>query len=517
MSNPIPNKPNYGQLKSLIQTTICSILPIITMKCVNTGDRTLDNIITTFVTGFIGIITIFFLSYDFGRILSRDGGTGFITDADDEVYNTIDFNSTDRLPVYINTVDILSPKENLDVLLWINKHTKTSSKPRYELSAQIHYPFRFKHNKAGMSYPFYRISNDVIHYDISNSDEQLSIISLRFSSKQITSIEYLFKILKEQNICSVDIDEIRKCVFDHLIPSTPKKLISYYNVIYNWSVKDDTVVKIGSYKTTRTFDQLFFTDKVKLLNILTKFKNDKMYPKHIGNDNKIGMCVHGPPGTGKSSLAVAVANYLNRNILNVDMSQIKTCKQFDELLIYVDSRGYIVFMDEIDCILGVLKTRSDKSDHDENKHETSDEYNHLMNLYVNTQIPEHKKEILEKIEKYKEIQSNQLTLGYILQKLDGINDTSGRVIIACTNHYKLIDPALLRAGRLGISLELSYCTVTMIVDILCFYLSIENKRQHLMTLKYKTDIAPADLIQYIQENYINEGCLDDVLRHIVCL
>jgi SpoVK/Ycf46/Vps4 family AAA+-type ATPase len=49
---------------------------------------------------------------------------------------------------------------------------------------------------------------------------------------------------------------------------------------------------------------------------------------------------------------------------------------------------------------------------------------------------------------------NALTLDTILTVLDGVNEHRGRVIIATTNHLDKIDPALMRAGRFDLKINL---------------------------------------------------------------
>jgi hypothetical protein len=62
-----------------------------------------------------------------------------------------------------------------------------------------------------------------------------------------------------------------------------------------------------------------------------------------------------------------------------------------------------------------------------------------------------------------------LTLGAILETLDGIIETKGRIIIMTTNHREVIDPALLRPGRIDFELEfkkLRRCDVASIYEMM---------------------------------------------------
>ena len=55
--------------------------------------------------------------------------------------------------------------------------------------------------------------------------------------------------------------------------------------------------------------------------------------------------------------------------------------------------------------------------------------------------------------KKKEELDDKLTLGAILEVIDGLVETPGRVIIFTTNHKDSIDPALLRPGRIDMQIE----------------------------------------------------------------
>ena len=96
-------------------------------------------------------------------------------------------------------------------------------------------------------------------------------------------------------------------------------------------------------------------------------------------------------------------------------------------------------------------------------------------------------------------------------------DENDRIIVACTNYPDLIDPALLRPGRLGIKLQMGLCTKKMIHDILTHYLKLSNiKIKYLQSVKFPIDhYSPIELIQIIQMYNVNsDASFYQLINHI---
>lgn len=284
------------------------------------------------------------------------------------------------------------------------------------------------------------------------------------------------------------------------------------NAMQIYKIGPNSHEMIGTASKKRTFDSLFFEEKDRLIRILTAFKEKTMYPPHIGSDNKLGILLHGPPGTGKTHAVVATANFLGRSIASVSMRDVKTCNDFDKVLDY--PRNTTVFvLEEIDCVLGVLRKRSAIPVAPDTE-EDDDEYNKLFQVYINTEDKDQKAQILDELQSIKKKKSNRLTLSYILEKLDGITDESDRIIIATTNYPELLDEALLRPGRLGFHLNLGLCTQKMIIDILVHYFGLNSeKSKELEQITFEINkYSPAQLIQHIQMDTNIESVIEFIKK-----
>ena len=77
----------------------------------------------------------------------------------------------------------------------------------------------------------------------------------------------------------------------------------------------------------KSFRSLFFPQKNQLLKLIEAF-NDKTGKFAIqGYPHKLGLLLHGPPGTGKTSLIKALAQHTGRSIVSIPLARIKTNQQ----------------------------------------------------------------------------------------------------------------------------------------------------------------------------------------------
>lgn len=299
------------------------------------------------------------------------------------------------------------------------------------------------------------------------------------------------------------------------------------------------------FSSTRRFDNLFFENKKLLMNKLDFFVNNKNYYIREGHPYTFGIGLHGPPGTGKTSIIKCIANKLNRHIIVIPLSKIKTQREFSEYFFEnyysrnnskkIDFKDKIIVFEDIDCMSEIVKKRninkksyvnnnknedkSDKSDKSDNesidivdsKHESMEKtlkmQNKLLNKIAKKVDNEHEESVVVDFEK----KDDKITLSFILNIIDGIRETPGRIMIITSNNYESLDPALVRPGRIDMTLEMKNATIDTIKEMYNHYYQdilneeIEKKLRDFV-------VSPAKLVNLRFENEKKEDFIVNLLK-----
>eukprot|EP01018_Ginkgo_biloba_P011857 Gb_27548 [translate_table: standard] len=225
-----------------------------------------------------------------------------------------------------------------------------------------------------------------------------------------------------------------------------------------------------------TFDTLALEPEQKqdIIEDLQKFKIRENYYKKVGKAWKRGYLLYGPPGTGKSSMIAAIANLLDYDIYDLELTEVKSNTQLRKLLITTTNKSIIV-IEDIDCSLDLSdrkkkakKKKEEKAGDAPGKSENEEE-------------------------------ESRVTLSGVLNFTDGLWSCCGseRLIIFTTNHIDRLDPALLRSGRMDKHIHLSFCTFPAFKVLACNYLGIQHHSlfEDIQVLMSEAHITPADVTE----------------------
>ena len=169
--------------------------------------------------------------------------------------------------------------------------------------------------------------------------------------------------------------------------------------------------------------------KNKVKEDLDLFLNSEDWYKERDIPYYRGYLFYGEPGTGKTSMIKAMSLYAKRHIHYLMLSEIASDTELIELLKKVDYKSTMLVIEDIDAMTNIVKSRSiiDKDDKD-NKDDKNDKND---------------KDNKDNLDKTK----SSLTLSGLLNVLDGVFGSHGRMLIMTSNHPEQLDKALLRPGR----------------------------------------------------------------------
>lgn len=234
---------------------------------------------------------------------------------------------------------------------------------------------------------------------LEGSDSMFSSFMGRIVISGVFAKKTILKLINEINSY-----EKRKLIYNE------EKIIKYSWNSYTWN-------KNFIYQA-KGFNSLFFDEKQYLLDKIDFFENNKNYFLEKGLDWYLGILIYGEPGTGKTSIAKAIAKHTNRNlyILNISNATNETfLNSFNEI-----GNNACVLFDDIDINIPDRESTGEK----------------------------------------------QVSLQTLLSVLDGSESRSDIIIIMTTNFIDKLDNALIRHGRIDFKFELKKPNLNNIEELL---------------------------------------------------
>ncbi|EAW14239.1 BCS1 and AAA domain-containing protein [Aspergillus clavatus NRRL 1] len=157
-----------------------------------------------------------------------------------------------------------------------------------------------------------------------------------------------------------------------------------------------------------------------------------------------GYLLHGPPGTGKTSLCFAASGLLGLTLYLLSLNS-KTLDEDSLMSLFAElPRRCIVLLEDVDSA-GITQKRAE-----EDTAAASD-------AAAGTNSADKKDKPNGTEDQKSDTSSGKgISLSALLNVIDGVAASEGRVLIMTTNHAEKLDPALLRPGRVDMSIEFGY-------------------------------------------------------------
>ena len=185
---------------------------------------------------------------------------------------------------------------------------------------------------------------------------------------------------------------------------------------------------------------------------------------------------------------------LKRHLIVIPFNKIKTQRELSQY--YFESQynknnrpnsinfdNKIIVLDDLDCMSDLVHSRANRPTKEDNI-STRD----ILEVMTKTVQVAGKDSCDTDIFKTFDKSDDKLTLSFLLNIIDGIRETPGRILIITSNYYHKIDEALRRPGRIDYPLEMGNATINTICDIYKHY--------------YKRNF-PADRLKYLKSGILS--------------
>ena len=243
---------------------------------------------------------------------------------------------------------------------------------------------------------------------------------------------------------------------------------------------------MNEFQTTKSFSNVYGSHVAELRERLDLFVNHPDWYAERGIPHTLGILLHGIPGAGKTSTIKAIAHDTNRHIFNITLRPTTTQKQlanlfYNETVTVNDGQGStqtykiplnrrIYVLEDVDCLSSVVLERSE---------------NPFAQPQTNSDEPPPN--------------SDAITLSFLLNLLDGVLESPGRILVMTSNFPERLDAALIRPGRIDVKIRFDRIGCSFIREMV----------EHF----YNTAIQPADIPVCLEGAFTPAEVMESLCTH----
>jgi SpoVK/Ycf46/Vps4 family AAA+-type ATPase len=316
--------------------------------------------------------------------------------------------------------------------------------------------------------------------------------------------------------------------------------------------------RMNPFYTSKSLDNVYGNAMKIVRSRIRFFMNNREWYDTRGIPYTIGLLLYGPPGCGKTSLIKAIANECNRHVFSIRMSDHTTRSQLTDLFfsesihettggktrsLTIPMKKRLLVFEDVDTMCDAVKSRTGEVTEIENTGEPDEDarstpegppgnlpddvitsswktimpelrniknvedlpmFTNIEDLKASNDIGESKFGSANHGMENADLKtpSEKLDLGTLLNLMDGILETPGRIIVMTSNHPEVLDPALIRPGRIDLIIKFDNSTQGEIQEI---YNGLTGKSipENILSKIPNKKYSPAKITQSIFENFDN--------------
>jgi hypothetical protein len=237
--------------------------------------------------------------------------------------------------------------------------------------------------------------------------------------------------------------------------------------------------------SSKTFDTVVLDSPVKaaLVADFHNYLRSEEWYRTMGLSYKRGYMFYGPPGTGKTSLVLALASEGKRDIYSLDLSKMNSDADLDQAFEQLPDTCLVV-LEDVDAMGTMTHSRVQQQQQQQQQEPpVTTKPNAIVDALLAASGVDDSS------------QRQGVSLSALLNHLDGVGSNHGRIFVLTTNHPEVLDPALVRPGRVDMKICMGLCSQDQLRQFFVLYFDADPA---LMDCVPEDVLSPADVSSCFQ-------------------